>query len=405
MESVQSAYIHIPFCKQMCHYCNFVKYVYQETRATEYVEALGKEMDCYLPEDNNRLKTIYIGGGTPTALNREQLTLLMETIHNKFDVTTLEEFTIEMNPGDVDEEKIGILKAYGVNRISFGVQVMDDKMLERLGRIHRVKDVYDTVDFLMKHQFNNISLDLIYALPHQSVEQFTTSLKEALAFNLPHYSSYALQIEPRTVFYQLHRKGKLHRPQEEEEITMYGILKKEMEKNGLEQYEISNFAKPGYESKHNLTYWNNDHYYGFGAGASGYLPGERFMNVRPLGTYIRQTMNGIKPILEIDPIGLKEQIEEELILGFRKTKGYDAEQFKTKFGISLQSLFGDSLRKLVEQGLVTQVGSIWKLTDDGMVLANRVFKHFILDDHQLENLAHQHTLSHEQCKAHMIDKS
>jgi len=174
MAAIESAYIHIPFCKQMCHYCNFVKYYYSEARATQYLEALAEEIDSYLPEDQNPMRTVYIGGGTPTALNKDQLIMLFETLHRKFDIANTKEFTIELNPGELDKEKASILKYYGINRISFGVQVMDDQMLEELGRVHRVKDVYETVELLTQTGFSNISLDLIYSLPHQTVEQFTT---------------------------------------------------------------------------------------------------------------------------------------------------------------------------------------------------------------------------------------
>ena len=384
MTDIQSAYIHIPFCQQMCHYCNFVKFFYNEKLATEYLYGLEQEINSYLPADKNKLSTIYIGGGTPTALNTEQLTFLLEMIHKKFDVASLEEFTIEVNPGDIDDEKAKLLKAYGINRISFGVQVMDDKMLEQLGRIHRVEDVYNTVDLFTKNNFTNISLDLIYSLPHQSVEQFERSLNEALSFNLPHYATYSLQIEPRTVFYQRHKKGQLHRPKEDDEVKMYEILKESMRKNGVEQYEISNFAKPDYESKHNLAYWNNDFYYGFGAGASGYLPGERITNLRPLPAYVKQAKEDGKPILQTEEITLKEQIEEEMFLGLRKIKGYRKGDFEKKYGFPLQQLFDSQLAKLKKNGLIEETDELLKLTDSGMLLGNLVSEAFILDDNQLE---------------------
>lgn len=387
MTNIQSAYIHIPFCQQMCHYCNFVKFFYNEKLATEYLFALEKEINSYLPESKNRLSTLYIGGGTPTALNLEQLTFLFEIIHKKFDVSQLDEFTIEVNPGDIDDEKAKLLKYYGVNRISFGVQVMDDQMLEQLGRVHRVKDVYQTVDLFTKNEFTNISLDLIYSLPHQSVEQFQKSLEEALAFNLPHYSTYSLQIEPRTVFFQRHKKGQLHRPTEDDEVVMYQILQDSMRRQGIEQYEISNFAKPSYESKHNLAYWSNDYYYGFGAGASGYIPGERITNIKPLPAYMKKALAKEKPILQIDKITIKEQIEEELFLGLRKIKGYNCEIFETKYGFPLEALYQEQLEQLENNGLILRDAKYLKLTDQGILLGNRVFEEFILEEEQLVKLS------------------
>ncbi len=391
--NIQSAYIHIPFCQQMCHYCNFVKFFYNEKLATEYLSALEKEIDAYLPENKNKLSTLYIGGGTPTALNLEQLHHLFKLIHKKIDVSQLDEFTIEVNPGDIDDEKTKLLKDYGVNRISFGVQVMDDRMLEQLGRVHRVKDVYQTVDLFTKNDFTNISLDLIYSLPHQSVKHFQASLEEALAFNLPHYSTYSLQIEPRTVFFQLHKKGQLHRPAEDDEVAMYKILQESMTRQGLEQYEISNFAKPGYESKHNLAYWSNDYYYGFGAGASGYLPGERITNIRPLPAYMKKTTAREKPILQIDKITRKEQIEEELFLGLRKIKGYSRKNFTEKFGFPLENLYRNQLKKLKDNGLIDEENDCLKLTNQGMLLGNRVFEEFILEENQLKSMIENNGLT------------
>ncbi|MBM7597913.1 oxygen-independent coproporphyrinogen-3 oxidase [Virgibacillus halotolerans] len=380
---INAAYIHIPFCQQICHYCDFTKFFYNEQLATDYIEALTNEINVNVSGEHNKVKTIYIGGGTPTALNIEQLRSLLTVINRKFDVANCEEFTIEANPGDFDKEKAKLLKDFGVNRISLGVQVLDDQMLEALGRLHKVSDVYQTIDQLHQQNLSNISLDLIYALPNQTVEQFKTSLDEAVSFQLPHYSTYALQIEPKTVFYQRHKKGKLPRPPEEDEVEMYHILKDTMTKNGILQYEISNFAKPGSESKHNLTYWNNEYYYGLGAGASGYLPGKRFINLRPLPAYTKQAMADGKPVLHVDKIGLKEQLEEEMFLGLRKMEGVNKIHFEKKYGFSLNALYKRSIAGLVQEGLLAENGQIIQLTDQGKLLANDVFEKFLLEDSDL----------------------
>ncbi|PAV29012.1 coproporphyrinogen III oxidase [Virgibacillus profundi] len=380
MNLVQSVYIHIPFCQQICHYCDFVKFFYNEKLATQYIEALANEMKMNIPGSKNQMKTIYIGGGTPTALNIEQLRSLLEIINKKFDIAKCEEFTIEVNPGDLGKDKINLLKAFGVSRISFGVQVMDDQMLKDLGRLHKVSDVYKTVDQLQQYGFTNISLDLIYALPNQTVEQFQKSLNEAMTFDLPHYSTYALQIEPKTVFFQRHKKGVLPRPAEEEEVQMYEILKETMKRAKVDQYEISNFAKPGYESKHNRTYWSNEYYYGFGAGAHGYLPGKRIGNIRPLPAYIKQALNDGKPILQVEKVGMKEQIEEEMFLGMRMVKGINKSDFKKKFGFSLNELYKQPIKDFVRTGLLIDTQKDLRLTNQGMLLANRVFEKFLLDD-------------------------
>ncbi|WP_249871048.1 radical SAM family heme chaperone HemW [Oceanobacillus saliphilus] len=379
MNTIDSVYIHIPFCRQICHYCDFVKFFYNEQLATEYLEALKKEIDVSLPGEKHKMRTIYIGGGTPTALNSVQLETLLRFLNKKFDISACEEVSIEVNPGDIDEEKTRLLKSYGISRISFGVQVMDDVMLEQLGRIHRVKDVYDTVELLKKHHFNNVSLDLIYALPNQTVEQFNNSLQEALSLGLPHYSTYALQIEPKTIFYHKHKKGQLHRPAEDDEVEMYEILKRTMKTNGIHQYEISNFAVPGYESKHNLTYWSNNYYYGFGAGAHGYLPGKRITNIRPLPAYVSQAMKDGKPILQIDEVDVKERVEEEMFLGLRKMKGINKLHFENRFGFKAESLYKKEIDKLIINGLLQENESAIQLTDKGMLLGNRVFEKFLLE--------------------------
>jgi len=383
MNPVRSVYIHIPFCRQICHYCDFVKFFYNEKLASEYIEALIQEINTALPGTNHKMKTIYIGGGTPTALNRKQLETLFRFLNQKFDLDACEEVSIELNPGDIDAEKARLLKHYGISRISFGVQVMDDQMLEQLGRVHRVKDVYDTVDLLKQYHFSNVSLDLIYALPNQTIEQFSHSLNEALTFGLPHYSTYALQIEPKTVFYQRHKKGQLHRPPEDDEVTMYEILKQTMKSKGIYQYEISNFAVPGYESKHNSTYWNNEYYYGFGAGAHGYLPGRRITNIRPLPIYVEKAMQDGRPVLHEDEITVKERVEEEMFLGLRRKKGISKTHFKRKFGFLAEELYRDEINGLIENGLLQENEHAIQLTEKGMLLANRVFEKFMLDDRKL----------------------
>ncbi|GAB3795299.1 radical SAM family heme chaperone HemW [Virgibacillus kimchii] len=380
MNTIQSVYIHIPFCQQICHYCDFTKFFYNEKLADEYIEALKNEINTHVAGTQNKIRTIFIGGGTPTALNVEQLKTLLAFISQKFDVSGCEEYTIEANPGDFDEDKVKLLQEYGVNRVSLGVQVFDDHMLEELGRIHKVSDVYKTVDLLQQYSLTNISTDLIYSLPKQTVNHFRKSLEDALSLNLPHLSTYSLQIEPKTIFYQRHKKGKLHRPKPEEEVEMYYILLEETKRYGLQQYEISNFAKPGFESKHNLTYWSNEHYYGFGAGAYGYLPGKRIGNLRPLPAYTKQAMKDGKPVLHKDEIGQKEKIEEELFLGLRKMSGVNKNEFQNKFGFPLDKYYRGAIDELKARKWLQESETDIYLTDEGKLLANEVFERFLLDE-------------------------
>ncbi|MEN1969347.1 radical SAM family heme chaperone HemW [Lentibacillus sp. N15] len=381
--SIQSVYIHIPFCQQICHYCDFTKFFYNENQANQYLEALANEINVQVPGKHNPVKTIFIGGGTPTALNLQQLRKLLGLVNEKFDVANCEEFTIEANPGDFDTEKIKLLRDYGVQRVSLGVQVFDDNMLVEIGRLHKVSDVYQTIDLLHQHGFANISIDLIYALPTQTLEDFRHTLDEAVQFQLPHYSTYALQIEPKTVFYQRYHKGKLHRPPQETEVAMYELLRQTMQQNGLVQYEISNFAKPGFESQHNLTYWNNNYYYGFGAGAHGYLPGKRTGNIRPLPAYVKQALLDGKPILNTETIGIKEQIEEEMFLGLRKLAGVSKQIFQEKFGFPLDTLYQSEMTLLKQKGWLHDDGYVVRLTDQGLLFGNEVFEKFLLEDDDL----------------------
>ncbi|MGN8645533.1 radical SAM family heme chaperone HemW [Gracilibacillus sp. HCP3S3_G5_1] len=376
---VSSVYIHIPFCEKICHYCDFTKFFYEEKMADDYLLALENEIKTNIQKPKKKMKTIFVGGGTPTALNNRQLTKLVKMIDFFFDVDSAEEYTFEANPGDLTLEKIRILKDHGVNRISMGVQVFDDEMLEQLGRLHRVKDVYQNVNDLVKVGIDNISIDLMYSLPNQSIEHFENNLNEALQFNLPHYSAYSLQIEPKTIFYQRYKKGTLTKPPEEIEADMYELLRTKMKEKGIQQYEISNFAKPGFKSKHNLTYWNNDYYYGFGAGSHGYLPGQRIINIRPFPTYVEAAKTTGKPVLHIEKIGRKEQIEEEMFLGLRKSEGVSISLFEEKYQVTIEELYEEELVNLENRGWIERDSYSIKLTEEGKPFGNEVFQSFLLE--------------------------
>ncbi|PKR79044.1 coproporphyrinogen III oxidase [Halalkalibacillus sediminis] len=379
--NVRATYIHIPFCHEICHYCDFAKMYYDERLADEYLHALHKEMEFYLG-DNSKLQmdTIYIGGGTPTSLNEQQLEVLMQSIDHFYDISSVKEFTIEANPGEFNEGHVRVMKQYGINRISLGVQVLDDDYLEMLNRIHTVADVEKSVDMLQSAGLTNISMDFIYALPEQSVSHFKRTLEKALAFNLPHYSSYALQIEPKTVFYLRHQQGKLHKPPEEDEVEMYHALLDMMEEAGLNHYEVSNFSKTGYESLHNLTYWDNKEYFAFGAGAHGYLNEERYVNIRPVNHYIQAIQQGEKPILHRDTITLKEKVEEEMFLGLRRQQGVSDQNFQQKYGFSFYDLYKNQISQLIEKGFLEESNRSVRMTRQGKLFGNEVFASFLIDE-------------------------
>ncbi|SET65095.1 oxygen-independent coproporphyrinogen-3 oxidase [Salinibacillus kushneri] len=376
---VQSVYIHIPFCHEICHYCDFTKIYYNESLANQYLDALQKEIKLYIGEQKRHVKTIYIGGGTPTSLSDPQFEKLLRIVNQYFDVSSCNEFTVEANPGEFSQEKAKMLKDYGVNRISLGVQVLDDEFLKTLNRNHQVRDVDQTVQALQSNGLTNISMDFIYALPNQTLEHFEKTLQAALDYQLPHYSAYALQIEPKTVFYIRYKKGKLSKPPEDVEADMYESLVNKMENHGLYHYEISNFGKPGYESQHNLVYWDNAYYFGFGAGAHGYINGKRLVNLRPVNHYIDSLMKDEKPVLHEEMITKKEQIEEEMFLGLRKSQGVSKSAFYRKYGITMKNLYHEEIDQLKQKGWLVEAQDAVKLTPQGRLFGNEVFASFLLD--------------------------
>ncbi|WP_188206209.1 radical SAM family heme chaperone HemW [Alkalibacillus aidingensis] len=383
--NVTAVYIHIPFCHEICHYCDFAKMYYHEAIADQYLESLNQEMGMYVENKPIAVRTVYIGGGTPTSLNPKQLERLLETISTYINIDQVEEFTIEANPGEFVEDHVKVMKAYGINRVSLGVQVLDNDYLKQLNRHHTVEDVNQSVKLLQEYDLTNISMDFIYSLPGQTLDHFKNTLKQAIAYGLPHYSSYALQIEPKTVFYMRYQKGQLHKPVEEVEAKMFTTLIDVMEENGLSHYEISNFAKPGFESQHNLTYWANVPYYAFGAGAHGYLDGYRYVNLRPVNHYNDRVIKGEKPILHQEQVTLKEKVEEELFLGLRRRSGVSNCHFQEKFGFSMYEIYQDTIDYLLKKDWVYVKEDTVAMTRNGMMFGNEVFSEFLIDDHIWES--------------------
>lgn len=375
---MKAAYIHIPFCEHICYYCDFNKFFLKGQPVDEYLQSLFQEFKMTIDQTSTKeLETIFVGGGTPTALDERQLESLCQGIREGLPFTK-GEFTFEANPGDLSREKLEILADYGVNRLSFGVQSFNNQLLEKIGRSHRVQDVYRSIEEAQEVGFENISIDLIYALPGQTIDDFQDTLQEALALDLPHYSGYSLIVEPKTIFYNLMRKGKLPLPSEDEEADMYRLLIEEMEKKGLHQYEISNFSRKGYESKHNLIYWNNEEYYGFGAGAHGYIQGTRYSNAGPLKKYMEPISEGRRPVFSENTPSIKEKLEEEMFLGLRKTKGVSVSHFQRKFSLDPFQTFRPAIKEMTERDLLEIHDDHIRLTEKGRFLGNEVFQAFLL---------------------------
>ncbi len=370
-----SAYVHIPFCTQICYYCDFSKVFIKNQPVDSYLEHLIEEYDSY---DIKKLRTLYIGGGTPTALSAPQLSFLLEKLTDKLDLSYLEELTIEANPGDLDQEKIAVLKDSPVNRVSLGVQTFNDRMLKQIGRSHSEKDIYENIANLKKAGFDNISIDLIYALPKQTMEDVKTNVAKAIALDIPHMSLYSLILENHTVFMNRMRRGKLPLPKEDLEAEMFDYIIAELEKAGFEHYEISNFSKPGFESRHNLMYWDNAEYYGIGAGASGYVDGVRYKNHGPIRHYLQAVEAGNARVQE-EVLTLKEKMEEEMFLGLRKKSGVSIKRFEEKFGLSFEDQYGAVVSELTEQGLLVPDRDIVRMTKQGLFLGDTVAEKFILE--------------------------
>lgn len=377
---VKGMYIHIPFCHQICFYCDFNKVFFKDQPVDAYIESIGQELALWKQQGalDVPLETVFLGGGTPTALTPDQLKRLLELIHQYVPMSEDVEWSSEANPDELTREKMEVLYKGGVNRLSMGVQTFDQDLLKRLGRTHANDDVLRAVETAREVGFSNISFDLMYGLPGQTMAQWDETLERAFAFGMPHFSAYSLIIEPKTVFYNLMVKGKLNTVTEDLEGDMYERLMDEMEKHGLHQYEISNFAQPGHESRHNLLYWDNEEYIGVGAGAHGYVDGVRYSNHGPLKKYMEPLEVGERPVLDATTVTVKAQMEEEMFLGLRKTAGVELARFEEKFGAALEQVYGEILQNEQAKGnLVIEQGRV-KLTHKGRFVGNEVFEQFLL---------------------------
>ncbi|BBW95539.1 radical SAM family heme chaperone HemW [Geobacillus sp. FSL W8-0032] len=373
-----SAYFHIPFCAHICHYCDFNKVFAAGQPIDDYLRAMDKEMAWTAAEFGRRLQTLFIGGGTPTVLEPAQLGRLFESIHRhfQFDRSTAE-FTVEANPDGLTSEKLAILRAAGVNRLSIGVQTFDPELLCAIGRTHRREDVVRAVEMAREAGFVNISVDLMYGLPGQTLALFLADLEAALSLEVAHLSVYSLMVEPKTMFYNEWRKGRLRLPGEEAEAEMYEAAMDRLPAGGYRQYEISNYALPGRESRHNLTYWNNEEYYGIGAGAHSYIDGVRRENIGPVRHYIAAIERGEWPHRAVRRLTVREQMEEELFLGLRKTEGVSKARFRQKFGCEMDDVFGAAIRRELACGRLEETNGHLRLTKRGRLLGNEVFAAFL----------------------------
>ena len=356
---MKSVYIHIPFCSNICSYCDFPKIYYHKKWINDYLEALNREIE--LRYKGELIETIYIGGGTPSSLEIEELEKLFSII-KKIKSNYLE-FTIECNLDNLTKEKIDLFKRNNINRISIGIESFDKKNLKFL---NRNLNNLELIPYIKKIGIDNINVDLIYALPTESKKTLINDIDKLLELDVPHISTYSLIIEPHTMIYN----KKIENIDDFLDLEMYNIICSKLK--AYNHYEISNFSKKGYESKHNLTYWNNEHYYGFGMGASGYIDNIRYTNTKSINEYIKENY-----ILEEEKLDIKETMENEMILGLRKLEGVNISNFKKKYNKEIKEVF--KIDKLIEEGKLLIENDCIKINSKYLYVSNEILINFIGD--------------------------
>jgi len=343
-----------------------------------YLAALIDELKSWeQPLRNNQIKTIFLGGGTPTLFHGEQIRHLLEACRDYLDVSESAEITIEGNPGTVDFEKLSILHEAGVNRLSMGLQAWQPRLLKTLGRIHSRQDWLDAILWAQKAGFDNINVDIMFGLPGQTLDEWRETIEEVCKRDIQHVSTYSLKIEEGTPFQRRFHEGKLALPSEEEEREMYHTAIGLFREHGLWQYEISNFAKEGRECRHNLIYWNNEWYIGCGAGAHSYFNGERFSNTAHIKDYIAAVGQGQRPVVQREVIDREDEIFETIMLGLRLIRGIQKTSFFRRFGVQITDLFHDEIKLLKEEGLMEEGEDSVFLTLRGLDLQNTVLLTFM----------------------------
>lgn len=375
--AVTSAYIHIPFCRQICFYCDFNKFLIDRQPVDQYLDAL--EQEIRQANISEPLDSIYIGGGTPTALNEAQVKKMLDIVDRLVPLAEGAEYTVEVNPGEITMEKLTAMKNSGVNRLSIGVQSFETRLLEAIGRGHGRDDAVEAVKLAERAGFDNYSIDLMFGLPGQTMADFQASLDMAVSLKVPHISAYSLKIEEKTMFHNWYKQGRLTPFPEDTEADMYELLLDYGSRNGLYPYEISNLAAVGYESFHNCVYWKNEEYYGFGAGAHGYVDGMRYANIAPLTHYIKAVEQGNTVVKEEINVSSAEKMEEEMFLGLRMYAGVDKSRFKERYGMEYKEVFAAAVPDLLKNGLIEDDGEKVKLTPRGRLLGNEVFEKFLLE--------------------------
>lgn len=353
-----SLYIHIPFCAHFCHYCDFTKLFYNHKFSEPYTKALFAEIDSY---HISKVNTIYIGGGTPTSLNDEELESLLKKVQPYLSAEG--EFSVEANVENLTESKLRILLENGVNRLSMGIQTSDDKLLKAIGRNHTFDDAKRVIALAKSIGFNNINVDLMYGFPHQTIADLRKDIANFLSLDVDHISTYSLIVNPNTTFF---KEGVKEQNQDDSRL-FYDEILKEFRNHGYERYELSNFARNKKYSRHNLTYWHDEEYCGVGLGASGYVNGVRYTNTKNLAKYLNGEYIDFK-----EHLSKKEELEDYLLTHLRLAEGFSRSDFKKRFGEDFVAMFDKQIKQLIDKGLIVVSDERIYLSDDGLITMDNI---------------------------------
>ena len=369
-------YVHIPFCVRKCQYCDFLSGPSDEETKDRYIEALLKEIRAAEHTEDYEIVSVFIGGGTPSALKAEAIASIMRTLQEQFFFCEDAEVTIEANPGTVDLEKLTIYRNVGINRLSLGLQSTDAEELKLLGRIHSYEEFLKSYEWAREAGFSNINIDLMFAIPGQTGEAWRQHLYQVAELNPEHISAYSLIIEEGTPF----AEQNLDLPDEDTEYQMYEDTAEILERYGYRQYEISNYAKQGYMCRHNAGYWQRREYLGFGLGASSLYGGMRFSNTHQMQEYLKESRNLDQIRQDVTVLSRNERIEEFMFLGLRMTEGISEKKFEENFDVRLMDVYGDMLQKYEETGFMEHIETKWRLTRKGIHVSNHILADFLLDE-------------------------
>ncbi len=373
-------YVHVPFCLQKCNYCDFVSYPYVQSDVRDYLAALGREIELAsgrLPPEEKEVETIYFGGGTPTCLSAEELAFILKSCRHYFCVLPGAEISIEANPGTVDREKLAALRQAGVNRLSIGVQACQQRLLDLLGRVHTYEQVKDAARTAREAGFQNVGVDLLFGLPEQTEKDWVECLAQVLILYPEHVSTYSLQLEENTPLWRDVQAGKRKPGDEETELAMFERAIAILTARGYVHYEISNFSAPGCQCRHNLRYWHNLPYLGFGPAAHSFYADCRYSNEISLKKYVRRLGAGELPVAEREKLTRETMMAETVFLGLRLIQGLDLNVFAGRFGQTVEEVFPEQLSRLLRLNLIEINGRFLRLTRQGLPVANQVFAEFV----------------------------